>query len=692
VTTFIRVLEAAVDKKATHLKAAVDALREDRAPARNPHPTVFECDPKQFSQVPGSPFAYWVSEAVRGLFVKLDQFETDGRTVRQGLATADDFRFVRAGWEVASEGVGRRWFPFAKGGVFSPFYADVFLCVNWSQDGGEIKNYIIQRYPYLNGNAEFVAKNPNYYFRPGLTWPLRTQSGFGIRVMSTGCIFGHKGPAAFVEGDSPEQLLALLAITTSAAFCYLVELQMAFGSYEVGVIQRTPVPGLSAADTRALGTLGRRAWSLKRSLDTTNGTSHAFLLPSGLNERVTGLDGAAVESELAQIQQQVDDRVFDLYGIGPEDRAVIESSSRAVADSEEGAKEGADEESEEEVETVDAGETVAVLSWLVGVAFGRFDARLATGERAVPPEPEPFDPLPPRSPGMWPEGEEPKDAPDILVDDEGHPSDLAARVKQAAEQVHWQPSEDVRPWLAREFFPLHIKMYSKSRRKAPIYWQLATPSGSYSVWLYAHAFTKDTLFRVQHDYAGPKLLHEEQRLESLRREFGDSPSRTERQRIADQESFVEQLRAFLEEIERVAPLWNPNLDDGVIINFAPLWRLVTHCKSWQKELKATWDALCAGEYDWAHLAMHLWPERVIPKCARDRSLAIAHGLEEVFWVENDDGKWVARPTPTRSIEEIVRERISPAVRAALDSLLQAPVAQNGGARSRNRRARATGSA
>jgi hypothetical protein len=692
-TVFIRLLEASVDEKAGELRAALDALRREEAPANNPHRVVFERSPTQFSDVPGSPFAYWVSEAVRSIFGRLDPFQSEGRSAAVGLQTSDDFRFVRAGWEVAPASMNKRWFPFAKGGEFSPYYADVFLCVNWSTGPQELWSIMNPNIGKPRSNIWMLPETiRTYFFRPGLTWPRRTQSGFGIRVMPAGCIFADKGPAAFVEDDSPEQLLALLAITTSAAFCYLVELQMAFGSYEVGVIQRTPVPELSSTETHALAGFAHRAWSLKRSLDTTNEMSHAFLLPTGLNERITGLDGAAVESELAQIQQQIDDRVFELYGIGPEDRAVIESSTRTMADSEDGAEEGTDEENEEEVEAADAGQTAAIVSWLVGVAFGRFDPRLATDERAVPPEPEPFDPLPPRSPGMWPEGQVPKDAPDLLVDDEGHPSDLAARVKQAAEQVHWQSPDDVRPWLAREFFPLHIKMYSKSRRKAPIYWQLATPSGSYSVWLYFHAFTKDSLFRVQHDYAGPKLLHEEQRLESLRREFGDSPARTERQRIADQESFVEELRAFLEEIKRAAPLWNPNLDDGVIINFAPLWRLVTHCKSWQKELKSTWDGLCAEEYEWAHLVMHLWPERVIPKCAKDRSLAIAHGLEEVFWVENKEGKWVARENPTRSIEEIVRERTSPAVRAALDGLLQAPVAQNGGVRSRNRRTRATRSA
>ena len=687
-TVFIRLLDASVDEKAATLRSAVGSICREAAQGDPLHSGVFERLPTQFATVPGSPFPYWANSALLSAFSTNGPFASDGRMTRQGLATANDLRFLRCWWEITSS---LHWSPFAKGGRYSPFYYDLDLVLHWTRgntDALELKAFAES----TPNTTHWSRRIPcvDLYFRRGLTWPLRSQRGLSVRVLPAGSIFGQKGSAAFIPNDSESEAFACLAIINSVPFKALVSMQMAFGAYDVGVIARTPIPSLEA--TANVGALARRAWSLKHSIDTVNETSHAFLLPAGLNERITGLNKATVEAELARIQQQIDDRAFELYGIGAEDRAVIESSIRVVVEPEVGAEEGTDEENEEEIETADAGQTAAVVSWLVGVAFGRFDPRLATGERAVPPEPEPFDPLPPRSPGMWPEGPAPKDAPDILVDDEGHPSDLAARVKQAAEQVRWQPPEDLRTWLAREFFPLHIKMYSKSRRKAPIYWQLATPSGSYSLWLYLHAFTRDTLFRVQHEYAGPKLLHEEHQLESLRREFGDSPARTERQRIADQESFVEELRAFLEEVKRVAPLWNTNLDDGVIINFAPLWRLVPHCKSWQKESKATWDALCAGQYDWAHLAMHLWPERVVPKCAKDRSLAIAHGLEEVFWVENDEEKSVARPTPTRSIEEIVRERTSPAVRAALDSLLQAPVAQNGGRRSRNRRARATGSA
>ena len=55
--------------------------------------------------------------------------------------------------------------------------------------------------------------------------------------------------------------------------------------------------------------------------------------------------------------------------------------------------------------------------------------------------------------------------------------------------------------------------------------------------------------------------------------------------------------------------------------------------------------MVGGEFDWSHLSMRLWPERIVPKCATDRSLAIAHDLEDVFWFEDGDGKWQARPTP-----------------------------------------------
>jgi hypothetical protein len=485
-----------------------------------------------------------------------------------------------------------------------------------------------------------------------------------------------------VDGDSSVDLLALLAITTSSSFRYLVDLQMAFGSYEVGVIQRTPVPAHSAPDRDRLASLARRAWALKRTLDTINDTSHAFLLPRRLRSRTGTFDPAAIEPELADIQRQIDDLAFDLYGITGEDRAQIEAWSRKSSltlDSGD-ANTASDEDDDSDDSTSDADDTLDLVSWSVGGAFGRFDLRLATGERPAPPEPEPFDPLPARSPGMLPDGDPPfRQGTGILVDDPGHRDDLTAATTAVLNAVNVEPPADLRRTLARDFFPFHIQRYSKSRRKAPIYWQLATSSASYSVWLYLHAFSPDILYKVQNDYVGPKLRHEEQKLDGLRREYGDNPTASQRKELDSQETFVAELRTFLDEVKRVAPLWKPDLDDGVIISFAPLWRLVSHHRPWQKECKAAWDALADGDYDWSHLAMSLWPERVVPECQQDRSLAIAHGLEEVFWAEDSDGKWKPRPTPMRPLNDLIKERTSSAVKAALASLLLVP--QNGGAKS-----------
>jgi len=70
--------------------------------------------------------------------------------------------------------------------------------------------------------------------------------------------------------------------------------------------------------------------------------------------------------------------------------------------------------------------------------------------------------------------------------------------------------------------------------------------------------------------------------------------------------------------------------------------------------------------------VHLWPERVVLKCAEDRSLAIAHGLEEVFWHLDEAGTWQRRAVEDATIHRLVSERTSATVEAALKVLLSAP--------------------
>ena len=340
-TTFLRLL--AESDKATALAESCARLRSGSS-----DPRLFSVTPTAFDAVPGKPFAYWVSDAVRETFARVPAFEGEGRTVKQGLATADDFRFVRGWWEVSDQWSvisGQKWFPFAKGGAYSPFYADVYLEVNWADGGYELDTF-----------SGSVIRNPDFYLRPALTWPRRTTSGLSLRVMPTGCSFADKGPAAFVAVDDPNTLLALLALTNSRAFGLLVSLQLAAAdaaarSYEVGVIQKTPVPALNAEQQTTLAALARRAWSLKRILDTIEETSHAFLLPAALRPRLGAYDPPAIEAELARIQAEIDAIAFDLYGFSAADRAAALPSRGSAMDGDPEASDADDDQDGEDQAT-----------------------------------------------------------------------------------------------------------------------------------------------------------------------------------------------------------------------------------------------------------------------------------------------------------------------------------------------------
>jgi len=702
-TVFVRLIDAT--DKGKILKLLIEGLPVSQGVRR------FVVDPQAFRKIPRAPFAYWVSDAVRQLFTSLPALEQTDRNIRVGLATTSDPMFVRLWSEVAPEHIkSSDWLPYAKGGSFSRYFQDVHLVVHWADGGRLIKARVRQM---GDAPSRYVASEERY-LQQGLTYPRRTQGGFNVREMPQGCIFANKGPSIFVHEGGELELLMLLALMNSAPFRLLLSLQMAFGSYEVGVVQRTPTPRMTMADQSIVGDLARRAWSAKSRLDMRVEASHKFTLPALLQvegEKIAerGLAWAelvhAAVCNLLEVQADIDERCFGLYGINDDDRRAITEGFAASTEGSEAAEVGtAEDDAEDDDETeadsgADTAELVAELvSWAVGVAFGRFDVRLATGERPLPLEPEPFKPLPVCSPGML-TGEDrlplasppagyplsfPEDG--ILVDDPGHSRDLAAGVRVVFEAVfgsradaRWQEAEavldprdhDLRHWLTSEFFDHHLRRYSKSRRKAPIIWQLGIPSGRYSVWCYAHRMTRDSLLTIQNDVVGPKLATEERRLSSLVTQGGETPSARERAEIATQGSLVDELRTLLDDVRRVAPLWNPDLDDGIVLVLAPLWRLVPTHKAWHKELRTKWDELVAGKYDWAHVAMHLWPERVVPKCAADRSLAIAHGLEDVFWVEGTDDKWSRITKPARPIADLVAERTSAAVKAALTALLDA---------------------
>ena len=619
-TIFLKLLDER--DKSTALLESCTNLREKSECLK-----AFQVSPESFLDIPGAPFAYWVSEAVRRSFLEFEPFGHGQRVAEHGGSTKDDYRFLRVWWE-PNHKVGdgtHHWTYYAKGGTHSPFYADIPMCVNWRDGAKEIAASVLKKYPYLNGDANWVLHQECNYFEPGLFQTLRSAE-LAPHLTPRGCVFGHNGFQASVPIIEIFAWLALLNSAACDAYIKLMLGRAGWALYTAGAMNRVPAPNISEASMNELNELGRRAWYLRRRLDTINEGSHAFILPAMLLVSLDDYDPPSIQAQLAKIQTKIDDIAFKLFGFSDLDRAAA-LGSPVTAEEDDVAEDASDHEDDDGAEAID--ETHGLLSWAAGVAFGRFDWRLATGEREGPPEPDPFDPLPAKSPGMLPDGAEPFHAHSgILVDDQGHPDDLARLTEEVLARVKAPMPADVGRWLQRDFFPLHLKLYSKSRRKAPIYWPLSTTSGSYTLWLYYPSLTSQTLYTAVNDFVEPKLKQVGRDATTLR-DKGAARSRDDEKAYEVLQAFELELIELRDTLLQIAPTYRPNHDDGVQITAAPLWKLFRH-KPWQKILKDTWAKMEKGDYDWAHLAMAYWPDRVREKCKADKSLAIAHDLEHLY--------------------------------------------------------------
>ena len=625
---------------------------------------LFVTNPSGFAEVPGSPFAYWSSSAVRGVFARFEPFESGERCVRVGLQTSDDFRFVRLSWEPdAIEGY-KTWWPFARGGAFSLFYSDLKLLVHWADEGKEIKAWA-ESLPGCSHWSRRIA-SADSYFQPGLTWPLRA-AAFSPQVLPARVIFSVRGYAVLAPIG---ELRWLLGILSSRAFDYFFKLllgRFGFPEFIVGILQKLPLPTADEKSSAELAALASEAWRIKRENDTTQATSHAFSAPASLAvPGITLVERAAAwaarvrtsEETVAAIQAEIDDHAFSLYGLDAADRAALTSTLATEATGDVEAEAGEDEDTEAADATALATD---LWAYALGCAFGRWDIRYATGERPAPPAPAPFAPLPVCPPGMLQNaaglpaapGDVPASYPvritwpGLLVDDPAHQEDIERRVGEvlavlfpgradaiANEACALLGAKSLREWFRKPagFFADHLKRYSKSRRQAPIYWPLSTASGRYTLWIYYHRLTDQTLFQCVTDFIKPKIVEVESDLARLRADEGP------RTQIDEMVEFLAELTGFRDELLRIAALpWKPNLNDGVLITASPLWSLFRLPK-WQKDLKACWLDLEKGEYDWSHLAYSIWPDRVKRACETDRSLAIAHGLEHLCKVEPPKAK------------------------------------------------------
>lgn len=168
----------------------------------------YQATQKEFDKIPSSPIAYWVSDKIREAFEKNKKLGDIGEA-KQGLATADNNRFLRLWNEVNYNKIGfgmsnsdealesmKKWFPYNKGGEKRKWYGNQEYLVNWENDGYEIKNFYDEK-----GKLRSRPQNTEYYFRNSISWGLITSAGSSFRYYPNGFIYDVGGMSYFIENN-----------------------------------------------------------------------------------------------------------------------------------------------------------------------------------------------------------------------------------------------------------------------------------------------------------------------------------------------------------------------------------------------------------------------------------------------------------------------------------------------------------
>ena len=641
-----------------------------------------------FKEFPGKVICHWLPlEFLENLPVFSNLREQFGE-IKTGLNTGDDFRFLRLVWEVDSKNIHSSngdWELLSKGGEYSPFGDDFHLVINWRAVNDEMK--------HISGARLF---NKDIAFSAGIVYPMRTTSDLSPRALPSNVVFNKASQFLPVENLEAAKTLILLAYTRPFKILvealYGSGDTSVSGSaarnYTGGVLNALPIPNFEdnlkvkfvelydritfllsglkkleetsllfdvseLLDSTAVGSLISGAKRLLKSkaksqleigdcaykADTLASSAYGFtdadleenwgLHPFGVASNSDELSNS--ESAISNVLNGEIEHLFPIKGT----RRVITKKSYFSWRELEIASHLSDCSPEELARNLIENEryfntyldrySQAVFSAAIGLAYGRWPNKSETSSL------------------NFNDYNISKIENDFGTGSSVSVFDNGQLIEKIGENLPDQCSETLikefcglhnfdflEDYLRNGYFEFHLKNYSNSRRQAPIYWSLQTLSASYTLWIYYHRLNAQTLYTCVNDFVEPKFAEVEQDINALSGKLARSSQ--EEKELAQLTDLASELRDFRDELLRVAKFWRPNLNDGVQITAAPLWKLFQH-KAWQKKLKETWGKLEKGDYDWAHLACSIWPERVLRKCLQDRSLAITHDVEDLFWHE-----------------------------------------------------------
>lgn len=584
---------------------------------------LYEAKQASFTKIPGAPIAYWLSDHFVSMFTSGKMLGSIADS-KQGLATADNDRFVRAWFEVCigkinfyakstidASNSGFKWFPYNKGGEFRKWYGNNNYIVNWENDGYEIRHFFDK-----NGKLRSRPQNTNYYFRESVSWSDITSGINAFRYKPYGHIFDITGMSFFPGKD----LLYLLSLCNTKVVVEVLKIVAPTIHCQCGDVANIPViidtenKELIEGKTRENIQLSRSDWD---SYETSWDFQHHPLIRS-----VSRLSDAYAawksECEKRFLQLKANEeglnRIFiDIYGLQDEltpEVADKDVTVHRIFDTKDDVPESM--QGSNYVRTK-RDEVVSLISYAVGCMFGRYSLdveglayaggdwddvyrkdrlvdehgnAITFGGISIGVSKE-YTYI--NVGGEWKELTFPVDADNIIpiCDDDYFEDDMTGRFVKWVEAVYGSdmleenlkfiadalggkgtPREVIRSYFLNDFYADHCKTY----QKRPIYWLFDSgKKNGFKALIYMHRYQSDLLARMRTDY-----VHEQQ--ERYRTQLThladaiDHASASERVKLTKQQKKIQEQSLEIQKYEeKVHHLADQNiqidLDDGVKHNY-----------------------------------------------------------------------------------------------------------------------------
>ena len=530
----------------------------------------YESTQSNFSKIPGSPVAYWVSD--RGLAAFQQKLLMDVADTKTGMQTCDNNRFLRLWFEVnydtsclhnANSEItfsGVKWVPYNKGGDFRKWYGNQEYVLNWEEDGREAKEYAISLYKCVTR----TIKNIPYFYRETISWSKISSGNIAFRYYPNGFIFDVAGCCMYSEKVSLYRLLGLL--NSKIAKYYLTMLSPTI-NFEAGHVNSIPV--FMDSLTPQIEAIVKKCIELSKNDWDSFETSWDFHKHPLIRKATTIADA------FTKWQSECDNR-FNRLKSNEEELNRIFINIYGL----QGELKPEEEDKDVTVRKADIGRDIrSFVSYAVGCMMGRYSLDVEGLAYAG---------------GDWDSSKfktfiPDKDAIIPITDDEYFKDDIVGRfvdfvrtvygtdtlkenlkfIADALDEKGATPCEVIRNYFLNDFYKDHCKIY----QKRPIYWLFDSgKKNGFKCLVYMHRYQPDTIARIRTDYVHEQQARYRTAISDLERHIsGASTSDRVRQnnqleKLKDQ---AEETRLYEEKIHHLADqMISIDLDDGVKHNYA----------------------------------------------------------------------------------------------------------------------------